>query len=79
MRDVNQLVKNGYAKFKYFPVCNSKEMLHYTESTLEIDFYESAIFRVGINDLLNNKSPSSTDMYFLDYLKNGDKILTIIS
>ena len=54
-------------------------MLHYTESTWEIDFHESAIFHVGVNDLLNNKSPSSADMYFLDYLKNGDKILTIIS
>ena len=54
-------------------------MLHYTESTWGIDFHESAIFHVGVNDLLNNKSPSSTDMYFLDYLKNGDKILTIIS
>ena len=27
VRDFNQQVKNGYAKFKSFPGCNSKEML----------------------------------------------------
>ena len=35
VRDFNQQVKNGYAKFKSFPGCNSKEMLHYIEPTLE--------------------------------------------
>ena len=35
MREFNQQVKNGYAKFKSFPGCNSKEMLHYIEPTLE--------------------------------------------
>ena len=33
VRDFNQQVKNGYAKFKTFPGCNSKEMLHYIEPT----------------------------------------------
>ena len=33
VRDFNQQVKNGYAKFKTFPGCNSKEMLHYIETT----------------------------------------------
>ena len=61
MRDFNQHVKNGYAKFKSFPSCNSKEMLHYIEPTLEIGFYDSAILHVGVNDLLNNRSPSSAD------------------
>ena len=36
-------------------------MLHYIEPTLETGFYDSAILHVGVNDLLNNKSPSSTD------------------
>ena len=36
-------------------------MLHFTEPTLETGFCDSAILHVGVNDLLNNKSPSSTD------------------
>ena len=36
-------------------------MLHYIETTLETGFYDSAILQVGINDLLTDKSPSSTD------------------
>ena len=38
VREFNQQVKNGYAKFKSFPGCNSKEMLHYIEPTLETAF-----------------------------------------
>ena len=36
-------------------------MLHYIKPTLETGFYDSAISHVGVNDLLNDKSPSSTD------------------
>ena len=61
VRDFNQQVKNGYTKFKSFSDCNSKEMLHYNEQTLKTGFYDTAIFHVGVNDLLNNKSLSSTD------------------
>ena len=43
VREFNQQVQNGYAKSKFFPGCNSKEMLHYIEPTLEIGFYDSAI------------------------------------
>ena len=71
VREFNQQVKNGYAKFKSFPGCNSKEMLHYIEPTLETGFYDSAILHVGVNDLLNNKSPSSTD----DLVSNLVKIV----
>ena len=34
VRKFNQQVKNGHTKFKSFPGCNSKEMLHYIEPTL---------------------------------------------
>ena len=61
VRDFNQQVKNGHAKFRSFPHCNSKEMLHYTEPTLETGFYGSTILHVGVNYLLNDKSPSITD------------------
>ena len=66
-----QQVKNGYSKFKYFPGCDSKEMLHYIEPTLETGFYDSAILQMGVNDLLNNKSPSSTE----DLVSNLVKIV----
>ena len=36
-------------------------MFYYIEPTIEIGFYDSAIFHVGVNDLLSNKWPSSTD------------------
>ena len=36
-------------------------MLDYIEPTLETGFFDSAILHVGVNDPLNNKSPSSTD------------------
>ena len=42
------------------PGCNSKEMLHYTEPTLETGFY-NVILHVGVNDLLNDKLSRSTD------------------
>ena len=47
-------------------------MLHYIEPTLETGFYDSAILHVEANDLLNNKSPSSTD----DLLSNLVKIVS---
>ena len=61
VRDFTQQVKNGYTKLKSFPGCNGKEMSHCIEPTLETGFHDSAILHVGVNDLLNNKSPSSTD------------------
>ena len=61
VRDFNQQVKNDYAKFKSFPGCNSKEILHYIEPTLETGFYDNVILHVGVNDLLNDKLSRSND------------------
>ena len=61
MRDFNQQVTNGYAKFISFPGCNSKEISLYIEETSETDFYDGVILHVGVKDLLNDKSPSSTE------------------
>ena len=36
-------------------------MLHYFEPTLEIGYFETALIDVGVNDLLNDKSPNKTD------------------
>ena len=46
-------------------------MLHYIEPILETGFYYSAVLHVGVNDLLNNKSPSRTD----DLVSNLVKIV----
>ena len=62
MRNFNQRVKNSYAKFKSFSGCNSKEILHYVEPTLETGFYDSAILQVGVNDLLNDKLSRSKNV-----------------
>ena len=43
MREFDQQVKNSYAKFKSFPGCNSKEMLHYIEPILETGFYDAIV------------------------------------
>ena len=73
VKKFNQQVKNGYAKFKSFPGCNSKEMLHYIEPTLETCFYDSAILHVGVNYLLNNKSPRSIDNLVSNVVKIVNK------
>ena len=79
MRGFNQQVKNGYAKFKSFPGCNSKEMLHYIDPTLETGFYDSAMFHVGVNDLLNNKLPSSTDNLMSNLVSIVSKCKSLIN
>ena len=73
VRDFTQQVKNGYTQFKSFSGCNGKEMLHCIVPTLETGFHDSAILYVGVNDLLNNKSPSSTDNLVSDLVKIVNK------
>ena len=73
VRDFTQQVKNGYTKFKSFSGCNGKEMLHCIVLTLETGFHDSAILYVGVNDLLNNKSPSSTDNLVSNLVKIVNK------
>ena len=70
VKGFNQQVKNGFAKFKSFPGCNCKDS-HYIEPTLETGFYD--ILHVGVNDLLNNRSPSSTDDLVSSFVKIVDK------
>ena len=54
-----------------FLIAIVRKMLHYIEPTLETGFYASAILPLGVNDLVNNKSPSSTD----DLVSNLVKIV----
>ena len=73
VRDFNQQVKNGYAKFKSFLGYNSKEILHHIVPTLKTGVCERAILHVGVNDLLNNKSPSSIDILVSNLAKFVNK------
>ena len=54
-----------------FLIAIVRKMLHYIEPTLETGFYASTILPLGVNDLVNNKSPSSTD----DLVSNLVKIV----
>ena len=52
VREFNNEIKNGYAKFKTFPGSDSREILHYVNPTLESGNYDSAVLHFGVNDLL---------------------------
>ena len=52
VREFNNEIKNGYAKFKTFPGSDSREILHYVNPTLESGNYYSAVLHFGVNDLL---------------------------
>ena len=67
------ILKFDFEVFESFPGCNSKEMLRYIKPTLETGFYDSAILHVGVNDVLNNKSPSSIDDLESNLVKIVDK------
>ena len=47
-------------------------MLHYIEPTSQTGFYDSAILHVRVNDLPNDKSPSSTDNLVSNLVKIGN-------
>ena len=59
VREFNNEIKNGYAKFKTFLGPDSREILYYVNPTLESGNYDAAILHFGVNDLLHkavNKS-----------------------
>ena len=60
VREFNNEIKNGYAKFKTFPGSDSREILHYVNPTLESGSYDLAVLHFGVNDLLH-KALSKSD------------------
>ena len=60
VREFNNEITNGYAKFKTFPGSDSREILHYVNPTLESGNYDSAVLHFGVNDLLH-KALSKSD------------------
>ena len=44
------------ARFKHFPGASSKDLLHYTDLTLEEQNFEAAIIHTGVNYILYDSS-----------------------
>ena len=61
------MLKYGSAQFKIFPGCNSKELYHYLDPTLENANFGNAVIHVGTNNI-NNRG-SSKSLQLLEYLK----------
>ena len=53
------MLKNCSTQFKIFPGCNSKELYHYFDPTLENGNFGNAIIHVGMNDINNRDSSKS--------------------
>ena len=48
VREFNDQIKNGYAKFKTFPGSDSREILPYVNSMLESGNYDTAVLHFGL-------------------------------
>ena len=53
-------------------------MLHYIQPKLETGFYDNAMLHVGVNDLLNDKSSSSTDNLMSNLVNIVNKCKSIV-
>ena len=60
VREFNNEIINGYAKFKTFSGSDSREILQYVNPNLESGNYYSAVLHFGVNDLLH-KALSKSD------------------
>ena len=47
------MLENGSAQFKIFPGCNSKELYHYLDPTLENKNFGNVVIHVGSNNINN--------------------------
>ena len=68
-KSIQSFLKNGSAKFKMFRGCNSKELYHYLDPTLENPYFGDAVIHVGANGINNRDSSKS-----LQRLENLKKI-----
>ena len=54
---------------KYFPVATSKDLLHFTDKTLENHSFEIAIIHIIVQDIISNRKSPDFDRV-LKYIKN---------
>ena len=54
--EFNKTLRTGRARFKHFPGASSKDLLHYTDLTLEEQNFEAAIIHTGVNYILYDSS-----------------------
>ena len=53
-------LKNGRARFKYFPEATSNDFLYYIDPTLEEGTFNTIVIHIGINDMLSNTSEADS-------------------
>ena len=58
----NKELKNGRARFKYFPRATSNDLTYYTDPTLEEGKFTTTVIHIGINDMLKNTSGANSLM-----------------
>ena len=60
MCDFNKALKNGKAKYIWFPGTTSKQLLQHLDVNLKMYTPKTVVIHAGINNVLNHKSQSST-------------------
>ena len=73
VREFNNEIKNGYAKFKTFPGSDSREILHNVNPILESGNYDPAVLHFGVNDLLHKVLNKSDTVLIENIRKAADK------
>ena len=53
-------LKNGRARFKYFPEAISNDFIYYIDPTLEEGTFNTIVIHIGINDMLSNTSEADS-------------------
>ena len=60
MYNFSKALKNGKAKYLWFPGTSSKQLLQHLDINLKMCTPEAVLIHSGINDVLNDKSQSNT-------------------
>ena len=67
--NITRSLNNGRKKVKNFPGATSKDLLHYTDTTLRDNSFEVAVIHICLNYIVNNRSSLNTD-HILQNIKN---------
>ena len=70
----NEMIHDGYAKFKCFPGAKISHLDHYSEPTLTEDKPDLVLLHVGINNILSSDK-NSNDQIADDIIKIGKKCI----
>ena len=70
-KELNNYIRNGYAKFKVFPGATVSNLSYYAKPTLDEEKPDVVMIHVGINNLLNQPPNQSTDKIVDDIINMG--------